>query len=95
MYLKHIYFILSILQIYCHIYVLNKMPCNCTFSILKSAKLEQLIFCLMNFNCAEVVLKSSILRIFDCAKVELLQVYFRYTLNILHYCCIHVLSELS
>ncbi len=24
------------------------------------------------------------LRIFDCAKVELLQVYFRYTLNILH-----------
>ncbi len=32
MYLKYIYFMLSILQIYLHIYVLNKIPCNYTFS---------------------------------------------------------------
>ncbi len=32
MYLKYIYFVLSILQIHLHIYVLNKIPCNCTFS---------------------------------------------------------------
>ncbi len=31
----------------------------------------------MHFNCAEDKLS-----IFDCVKVELLQVYFRYTLNI-------------
>ncbi len=49
---------------------------------LMSAKLEQLSLYLMRFNCAEVQLK--IWRIFDCAKVEILQVYFRYTLNILH-----------
>ncbi len=34
MYLKYIYFMLSILQIHFHIYVLNKMPCNCIISIL-------------------------------------------------------------
>ncbi len=52
---------LSILQIPFHIYVLNKMPCNCNFSTklvyLKSAKLEQLILYLMHFKCVEVVLK--------------------------------------
>ncbi len=42
---------------------------------LKPAKLEQLILYLLHFNCAEVVLKL----IFDCAKVELFQVNFRYT----------------
>ncbi len=42
-----------------------------------SAKLDQLIL------CAEVQLKIY-LSIFDCANVELLQVYFRYTLNISH-----------
>ncbi len=60
MYLTYIYFMLSKLQIHFHIYVLNKMSCNCTFTklvYLKSAKLEQLIVCLMHFNCAEVVMK--------------------------------------
>ncbi len=49
---------------------------------LKSAKLEQLMLCLMQFNCAEVVLKSNYIYIFNSSKVELLQVCFRYTLNI-------------
>ncbi len=48
---------------------------------LKCAKLEQFkMLRLKHFNCAEVVLKSN-QRCTDCAKVE---VYFRYTLNILH-----------
>ncbi len=42
----------------------------------------------MHFNFMEVVLKSNqiylIDKYIDCAKIELLQVYFRYTLNILH-----------
>ncbi len=42
----------------------------------------------MHFNCTEEALKlyiedSLIYCIFDYAKVELLQIYFRYTLNIL------------
>ncbi len=37
----------------------------------------------MHFNCAEVQLKIY-WNIFDFAKVEILQVYFRYTLNVLH-----------
>ncbi len=57
-YFKYIYFMLSILQIHLHIYVRNKIPYNCTFSVLKSAKLEQLILYLMHFNCGEV-LKSN------------------------------------
>ncbi len=59
MYLKYIYFMLSI-----HIYLLNKISLQLYFYYtklvyLKSAKLEQLILCLINFNCAEVVLKSN------------------------------------
>ncbi len=88
--LKYIYFMHTgiILQIHLHIYVLNKntlqLYCCCPKRVyLKSAKLEQLILCLMHFNCAEVKLKIY-WSICDCAKVELLQVYFRYTLNILH-----------
>ncbi len=41
------------------------------------------MFCLMHFNCPEVVLKANKRYTEVCAKVELLQVYFRYTLNIL------------
>ncbi len=63
MYLKYIYFMLSIIQIYLHIYVLNKN----TLQLCGSS--------------AEVQLKIYF-SIFDCDKVELLQVYFRYTLNI-------------
>ncbi len=64
MYLKYIYFMLSILQIHLHIYLLNKISLHLCFyytklAYLKSAKLEQLILCLINFNCAEVVLKSN------------------------------------
>ncbi len=43
-------------------YVLNKNTLvSCTFStkLLKSAKLEQLILYLMQFNCVEEVLKSN------------------------------------
>ncbi len=47
---------------------------------LKSAKFEQLILC---GSSAKVQLKTY-WSICDCAKVELLQVYFRYTLNSLH-----------
>ncbi len=36
MYLKYIYFMLSMLQIHFYIYVLNKMSWNCTFSALNS-----------------------------------------------------------
>ncbi len=53
---------------------------------IKPAKLEQQILYLKHFNSgssAEVQPKIH-WSIFDCAKVELLQVYFRYTLNILH-----------
>ncbi len=50
----------------------------------KSAKLEQLIFYLMYINYVEAVQLKIYWSIFNCAKVELLQVYFRYTLNILH-----------
>ncbi len=61
MYLKYIYFMLSILQIYWHIYVLDKNTLKLYFwytklLYLKSAKLEQLI---LHFNCVEVVLKSN------------------------------------
>ncbi len=59
---------------------LIKIPCNCTFGILK---LEQLILYLMLLSSAEVQLKI-VESIFDCPEVELLQMYFRYTLNILH-----------
>ncbi len=65
MYLKYIYFMLSILQIHLHIYVLNKntlLPLYFWYTklvYLKSAKLEQLILYLIHFNCAEVVPKSN------------------------------------
>ncbi len=63
MYLKYIYFMLSILRTHLHIYVLNKNTLQLYFwynklVYLKAAKLEQLIVCLMHFNCAEVVLSS-------------------------------------
>ncbi len=63
MYLKYVYFMLSILQIHLNIYVLNntlQMYFWYTKLVyIKSAKLEQLILCLMYFYCAEVVLKSN------------------------------------
>ncbi len=43
------------------------------------------MLCLMYFNCVEVEVQLKIyLSIFDCAKVEILKVYFRYSLNTLH-----------
>ncbi len=47
-----------------HIYVLNQNTlqlylCYTKLAYLRSAKLEQLILCLMHFNYAEVVLKSN------------------------------------
>ncbi len=64
MYLKYFYFVLSILEIHLHIYVLNKNTLQLYFwytklVYLKSAKLKQLILWLMHFNCAEAVLKSN------------------------------------
>ncbi len=58
MYLKYIYFMRSTLQKHLHIYVHNKNTLHLYFWFtklvyLKSAKLEQLILCLMHFNCAE------------------------------------------
>ncbi len=47
MYLKYVYFVLSLLQIHLHMYVLNKNNCNCTLyfytklEYLKSAKLDK------------------------------------------------------
>ncbi len=87
MYLKS-FFTLSIRQIHLHIYVFIKNTLQLYFwytklVYLNSAKLEQLIVYLMPFNCGEVVLRSN-WSIFDCAQVELLPVYFRYTLNNLH-----------
>ncbi len=65
-----------------------KLPRKYTFNLLnvnlKSEKLEQIILNLIHFNCVEIVQLKIHWSIFDCAKVELLQVYFRYTLNILH-----------
>ncbi len=51
MYLKYIYFMLRILQIHLHTYVLNKNTlqlwvCYTKLVYLKSAKLEQIIFVL-------------------------------------------------
>ncbi len=90
MYLKYIYSMLSILLIHLHIYVLNKNNLQLYFwntkpVYLKSAKLEKRIFYLIQLcgSSAEVQLKIY-WRISDCAKVELLQLYFRYTLNISH-----------
>ncbi len=62
MYLKYIYFMLSILQIHLHIYVINKNTLQLylwytKLVCLKSAKFEQLILYLMHFNCEEVALK--------------------------------------
>ncbi len=79
---------LNILQIHLHIYVLNKISNNCTFGILScynyigttNFELNALSLCR---SSAEVQLKICG-GIFDCAKVELLQVYCRYTLNIFH-----------
>ncbi len=50
---------LSILQIHLHAYVLNKntQKLDTKLVYFKSAKLEQLILCLIHFNWAEVVLK--------------------------------------
>ncbi len=59
MYLKYIYFMISIQQIHLHMYVLQNTQqlyfyyTNLVYS--GSAKLEQLILCLMHCNCAEVV----------------------------------------
>ncbi len=50
MYMKYIYFMLSILKIY---FTYTKLV------YLKSVKLEQLILYLMQFNCVEVQLKIS------------------------------------
>ncbi len=60
MYLKNLYF----MQTHLHIYVLNKNTLQLYFwyvkpVYLKSAKLEQTILYLTQFNCAKVVLKSS------------------------------------
>ncbi len=63
MYLKYIYFMLSIQQMHLHMYVLQNTQqlyfyyTNLVYS--GSVKLEQLMLCLMFFNCAEVVLKSN------------------------------------
>ncbi len=67
MYLKYIYFVLSILQIHLHIYMLNKNALQLYFwyTILvyfKSAKLEQLVLCLMQINCVEVQLYLIVLK---------------------------------
>ncbi len=80
MYFKYIYFMLSILQTHLHISVLNKNTLQLYFWYTKLVKLEQLILYVTHFNCAEVQLKIY-WSIFDCTKVELLQVYFRYTLK--------------
>ncbi len=50
---------LSILKINVHIYILNKNTLKLYLVYLKSAKLEQLILCLMQFNCAQIVLKCN------------------------------------
>ncbi len=55
---------LSVLQIHLHIYVLNKNTPQLYFwyikqVYLKSARLEQLMLCLMHFNYAEVLLRSN------------------------------------
>ncbi len=47
-------------------------------------KMEQQMLCLMHFNCAEVVMKSNYRYTLIYVIVELLQVFFRYTLNILN-----------
>ncbi len=63
MYLKYIYFMISIQQIHLHRNVLQNTQqlyfyyTNLVYS--GSVKLEQLMLCLMHFNCAEVVLKSN------------------------------------
>ncbi len=63
MYLKYIYFVLSMLQIHLHIYVCNKNTLQLYFWYTKlqnlKKKLDQLILYLMHFNCAEVVLRSN------------------------------------
>ncbi len=66
-YLKYIFFVLSILQIYLYIYVLNKNSLQFYFwytklVYLKSAKLELILY-LMHFNCKEV--KSSHLYLYS------------------------------
>ncbi len=59
MYLKYIYFMMSIQQIHLHRNVLQNTQqlyfyyTNLVYS--GSVKLEQLMLCLMHFNCAEVV----------------------------------------
>ncbi len=58
MYLKYIYIMLSILQMHLHIYVLYRNTLQLYLTgLLKSAKLERLILCLIHFNWADVVLK--------------------------------------
>ncbi len=47
----------SILKIHLHIYVLNKNTVLLVY--LNSAKFEQLLMYLMQFNCADVVMKSN------------------------------------
>ncbi len=63
MYLKYIYFMLSIQKKKPLQYVFHKILCSCIFGVLnwsaKSAKCEKLILCLMHFNCTEIELKSN------------------------------------
>ncbi len=85
MYLKYIYFMLSIQQIHLHIYVLNTNTLQFWFTklvYLNSAKLEQLILYLMHFNCAEVVMKSN-WRYTEVYLIVLKWNYCKYTLGTL------------
>jgi len=67
------YLMLSILQIHLHIHVHN----------INTLQLYTKLVYLKSRNSSEVQLKIY-LSFYVCAKVELLQVYFRYTLNILN-----------
>ncbi len=64
MYLKYIYFMLSTTNTFTYLSALHLNTLQLYFwytklLYLKSAKLEQLILCLMHFNCAEIVLESN------------------------------------
>ncbi len=78
---------LQILQIHLHFYVLNKNTLQLYFwyTILihvKSAILEQLMLCLMHFNCVEVELKSK-KRYTEVYLIVLTRNYCKYTLGTL------------
>ncbi len=61
MYLKYIYFMLSILQMHLHMYVLNTNTLQLYFYYTKLVylKSDKLTLHLMHFNYMEVVLKSN------------------------------------